>query len=196
MDFKSQVGQDEWVCASLNNKRGGYFIDVGACDGVWFSNTYVLEKELGWTGICVEPARTPFAELIQTRNCICVNKAVYDRTGMVKFHEYDGAVWKGHIDSMGYDIDCITLRDLIKEYDCPKIIDYISIDVEGLEYEILTGFPFEDYKARIWTVEHNDWTGEKKKKMREFMVSHGFKHLPDSEKSQGYFEDWFYLGGY
>ena len=56
MEFKSQVGQDAWVCRMLGNKTNGYFIYIGAHDGITLSNTYTLEKEFEWTGICVEPA--------------------------------------------------------------------------------------------------------------------------------------------
>jgi len=50
--YKSQAGQDEWVCKTLNNKVGGYFIDIGATNGFDLSNTYYLEKQLKWNGIC------------------------------------------------------------------------------------------------------------------------------------------------
>jgi FkbM family methyltransferase len=192
MEFKSQIGQDEWVCKMLNNKRDGYFLDIGANDGVWMSNTYYLEKKLGWIGICVEPALKPFSRLVNTRNCICVNKAVYNRTGIVSFHDYPEEQWRGHIDSNGRKVECITLQDLIKEYDCPKLIDYISIDVEGLEYEILTAFPFDEYTARLWTIEHNDdERGLKRDKIRDLMYQNGYSFV--TNRTSGLFEDWFYL---
>ena len=193
MEFKSQVGQDEWVCKMLNNKRNGYFLDIGACEGVYHSNTWYLEKELGWTGVCVEPAKVPFARLIGERNCSCVNKAVYNKAGVTLFHEYKNDLWRGHIDTVGYPIECITLTDLIKEFDVPKIIDYISINIEGLEYEILTGFPFKEYKSRLWSIEHNsDEKNEKRDKVRRFMAEHGYIYVPLEKRTCGYFEDWFY----
>ena len=193
MGFKSQIKQDEWVCEMLNNKHNGYFIDIGACDGVFFSNTWYLEKELDWTGICLEPAITPFLKLIKERNCICLNRAVYNKTGVVNFHEYEKDIWRGHIDTVGYKIDCISPIDLFKEFNVPKIIDYISIDVEGLEYEILTGFPFKEYKSRLWSIEHNsDEKNEKRDKVRRFMAEHGYIYVPLKKRTCGYFEDWFY----
>lgn len=202
MQFNSQIGQDKWVCQMLENKRNGYFIDIGACDGVTISNTYVLEKELGWTGICVEPARKPFAKLKAARNCICVNKAAYSTDGVVSFMEYPDDQYRGNITNIkAMDsgirtvIESITLDSLIYEYNSPRVIDYISIDVEGLEYEILTGFPFEYYFSLCWTIEHNDVEPfTKRNKVRELMALHGYTLYPEHLRKEGWFEDWFYYG--
>jgi hypothetical protein len=50
MHHFSQVGQDAWALGHFGAKRGGVFVDVGASDGVTGSNSYLLEKCLGWTG--------------------------------------------------------------------------------------------------------------------------------------------------
>jgi hypothetical protein len=50
-----QAGQDYWVIGEVfNERRGGYFVDIGAHDGVELSNTFLLEKRYGWTSVCVE----------------------------------------------------------------------------------------------------------------------------------------------
>ena len=59
----SQFGQDLKVLSYHNNKSNGYFIEIGAGDGVLESNTYLLEKKYGWNGICVDPAEYQFNEL-------------------------------------------------------------------------------------------------------------------------------------
>lgn len=51
----SQIGQDLFVLNHYNNKRNGYYVDIGSYDGVNFSNTYLLEKDYDWIGICIEP---------------------------------------------------------------------------------------------------------------------------------------------
>jgi hypothetical protein len=51
----SQIGQDLEVLRKYKNKYNGYFVDIGASDGIIYSNTYLLEKRYGWKGICVEP---------------------------------------------------------------------------------------------------------------------------------------------
>lgn len=68
--FYSQAGQDLWVLQTAGNK--GFFVDIGAHDGIESSNTYALEKH-GWTGICVEPNPVSFAALRNNRSCDCHN---------------------------------------------------------------------------------------------------------------------------
>ena len=62
-NFQSQVGQDEWVVSFFSSKGDGYFLDIGAHNGVDLSNTYYLEKELQWNGICVEADPYIFEDL-------------------------------------------------------------------------------------------------------------------------------------
>ena len=70
MEYKSQHKQDEFVVNYFKGKKNGVFVDIGAHDGITLSNTYVLEKELGWTGICVEPMDHEYKKLTECRNCI------------------------------------------------------------------------------------------------------------------------------
>jgi len=50
----SQLGQDLQVLSFYNNKKSGFYIEIGASDGIYLSNTYLLEQN-NWNGICVEP---------------------------------------------------------------------------------------------------------------------------------------------
>ena len=75
----SQLGQDILVDEYFGGKRGGVFVDIGAYDGVTFSNTLMLERERGWTGVCIEPLPDVFAELRQNRGCVCVQACIGDR---------------------------------------------------------------------------------------------------------------------
>ena len=54
MESYSQIGQDLWVQETLKNKKNGYFLDIGAHDGIYLSNTYLLEKNYNWNGLCIE----------------------------------------------------------------------------------------------------------------------------------------------
>ena len=47
----------------FKNKRDGFFLDIGANDGITLSNSYFFEKELGWKGICFEPLKNAFQKL-------------------------------------------------------------------------------------------------------------------------------------
>src|ERR1035437_3743843 len=81
----SQSAQDAFVISYFKNKRNGIFIDIGANDGVSLSNTYYLEKELGWTGICIEPISAIFEKLDKNRNCIKINGGISDKKSIEKF---------------------------------------------------------------------------------------------------------------
>ena len=89
--FKSQKGQDKWVILSvLPFKRNGFFLDLAAADGVTHSNTYVLEKFFGWSGICIEPNPDFLEELRRTRNCITDGSIISDRQETVTFRLDNG----------------------------------------------------------------------------------------------------------
>lgn len=88
MQSYSQHGQDTFVYEAFFKGRTepGTFVDVGAYDGVTFSNTLLFER-LGWMGVCVEPLPPAFSKLRSSRKAICVNCAVADRAGEAMFVE-------------------------------------------------------------------------------------------------------------
>jgi FkbM family methyltransferase len=198
--FRSQVGQDAWVCEKLNYKTEGYFIDIGSADGKWFSNTYYLENELRWTGICVEAFTRRYRSLVKNRRCICVNKAVHNEDGYVNFAKSDGIF--GVKENLQFGItkeikrpyEAITMATLLDTYKSPELIDYISIDTEGNDYNVILGFPFDRYRARLWTIEHNAYAdgGLLKEKIRRIMSDNGYKLVPNNAWAST-FEDWFEL---
>lgn len=171
----SQFGQDKWVCEYLNNKRNGYFLDIGAYDGVKLSNTYYMEKELGWNGILVEPQPDQFSKLTSVRKSHAEQACIVPKDGPVELilndmcsgvnAEYTDDDTKG-INSV-CSVNGITFDTLFKRYNTPKIIDYMSLDIEGGEYEVLKTFPFENYSIRVITVEHNAHLGKKNQIKRE-----------------------------
>jgi FkbM family methyltransferase len=208
--FTSQIGQDKWVLEKTHFKRGGYFLDIGAADGLYLSNTYILEKKYGWKGICVEPANK-IKDLRRNRRCIIENSCIYSKSGeLVEFQvdneisgikEYfDGAHKRNG--SIIY-VKTITLKDLLKKYNSPKVIDFLSIDTEGSEYEIIKNFPFKDYEVKLITIEHNAHSGKKEdiKKMADIfnlLTKNGFVREPHHNFSRAYgaegvidFEDWY-----
>ena len=79
--FKSQFGQDRYLLTLLRNKKHGFFIELGACDGILHSNTYYFEKKLGWKGITIEPNPLYWEDLNKNRNCGLSNKLCDDFSG-------------------------------------------------------------------------------------------------------------------
>ena len=154
----SQIGQDLEVLKFYNNKMNGFFIEIGASDGIEFSNTYLLEKEYNWRGICAEPIPKRFELLCKNRpNSLCYDNAVYNESNKeVVFdiaNNYDLlsgisnyiSCYKNEVNANKTQItvNTISLNDLLKKGNAPLFIDYLSLDTEGTEYEILHLFSFQ-----------------------------------------------------
>lgn len=192
-DFKSQVGQDKFVCEFFRYMKKGFFLDIGAYDGVELSNTHYLEKELDWEGICVEADAQLFSSLVKSRDCQCVNAAIYKEDGFVEFW---GQGVSGKIAAGGKLVQSLTLKTLLKRTNAPRVIEYISLDIEGGEMDALLGFPFDEYKVILWTIEHNSYEdgGILKAKIRGIMLSHGYEIIREDVANEGVvFEDWYVI---
>ena len=87
-----------------------------------------------------------------------------------------------------YPVVTISLGDLLNFYKAPREIDYLSIDTEGSEYEILSAFDFAKYKIKIITVEHN-WT-DNRKKIFDLLLSNGYQQVHDNAT---HCDDWYIL---
>lgn len=175
MKYKSQCGQDEWVCEFFNFKKDGFFLDVGAYDGVDLSNTYLLETELNWNGICCEANKSVFDRLINSRKCECVNIAVSDFNGQGGFINNE---MYGYLNPDSNNIVQVKTIDVIlKELNAPKNIDYFSLDIEGSEPNVLSKFPFDEYDVILISVEHNKYSqGDvNKNKIKDILFNNNFE---------------------
>ena len=177
-DFVSQIGQDKWIIEDVfKGKKNGFFLDFGAFDGVTISNTYVLEKDFGWRGICIEPS-TAFSRLQHNRKCICDPSCLADKEKSVLFLEksWDSGISehfnKGQGNG-GHEVRTTPLVSVLKKYNAPPVIDYCSIDVEGSEYNILKNFPFHQYIFLALTVEHNG-DNHLRNLLTELLTSNGY----------------------
>ena len=167
----SQLGQDLWVLEKTNYKKGGFFVEFGATDGVLLSNTYLLETQFDWNGICAEPNPDYYKKLEKNRKCIVSDTCIGAKTGeLVEFvlaNEYGGiadmALQGKHAEKVSpYQetgatvfMETMSLHDFLTANKAPKTIDYLSIDTEGSEFTILKQFPFREWDVRFLTVEHN-----------------------------------------
>ena len=89
--YHSQSNQDRYLNENyFNGKRCGFFVDVGAHDGVSISNTLFFERELGWKGICIEPIPDIFKSLSENRISLCINACAYNRNTVVEFKHISG----------------------------------------------------------------------------------------------------------
>ena len=177
--YTSQCGQDKYVNEHFfKNKKNGFFVDIGAHDGVSLSNTYFFEKELGWSGICVEPHPQRFKELALNRakKTICLPVAVANNTGVMKFLQVDGypEMLSGlfdfydprHIDRVDkeiasrggssnlIDIPTLPLSSILDKYHVSHI-DFMSVDTEGSELEVLKSIDFNVVTIDVIAIENN-----------------------------------------
>ena len=169
--YYSQLGQDKWVLEKLDYKRNGFFIEIGAYDGITLSNTYTLEKDFGWDGICAECNPEIIPQLIQNRKCAIEEKPVMHLNGIdASFYShakdrtlsalapagYATDMATGELFQAQYTLHTIDMDNLLKKHNAPIDIDYISVDTEGAELSIVSTFDFKKYNVSCWTVEHNN----------------------------------------
>lgn len=168
---KSQLQQDLWVAATSGFRRDGWFVEIGAGDGMFLSNTWLLEKQLGWKGVVCEPDKRAMARLKEHRNCATDSRAVAARDAKsVRFllaaegefstlhrYRYSDQHFESRrkVGARSARIATITLNQLLAEHQAPRVVDFISIDTEGSELEILTAFDFGKWRFKCICVEHN-----------------------------------------
>jgi len=185
---RSQLRQDLFVLHELGFKRGGYFVEFGAADGLAHSNTYLLETDFGWTGILAEPARVWQEALRQNRSCAIDSRCVWNSTGQaLEFREAPEpelsslkrtaeldhhAARRTGAGVHAYQVESVSLRDLLTRHGAPRVVDYLSIDTEGSEYEVLRAFDFEHGAPRVITCEHNGT--EQRETIHRLLQGHGY----------------------
>jgi FkbM family methyltransferase len=166
LNSPSQLNQDLFVLSLTKFKRSGFFVEVGATDGKFLSNTISLEKN-GWGGILFEPCKSWHPILTNNRSCQLDYRAVSDADNLkVLFSETSRPElstiasmkpnddwFQDRLTSKDYLVDTVTLANALVEYSAPKIIDYLSIDTEGSEYEVLLGCDFERTTFNAITIE-------------------------------------------
>ena len=171
---EAQLFQDIFALFIAKFKKGGVFVEIGTGDGKSISNTYFLEKQYGWSGLVVEPNPSFLSHLQQNRTCQISTDCVWDVSGRsVKFMctavpefsrlaslEADLHDPNRVMEYEVIDLVTLSLNDVLRQQKCPKVIDYLSLDVEGAEFDILQTFDFKQTTIKCLTVEHN-WSGSR-----------------------------------
>ena len=197
---KSQNGQDLFALLINEFKYEGCFIEIGATNGVALSNTYLLENEFNWTGLLVEPAKIWHKDLFVNRKCYISTKCVLNTSGdEVIFNETkkrslstidsysNNDDWSlSRVSGNKYKVETITLNDLITEFKLPEVIDFLSIDTEGSELDILSSVNFSRYRFRAITCEHNFTSN--REKIYNLLTSNGYQRVHEN-LSLG--DDWY-----
>jgi len=189
LNFSAQVAQDIIAYLFFKGKSDGFYIDIGANDGISGSTTFWAEQS-GWKGICVEPQKTIFERLKQLRKTATLyNFAISDKTQndieFITFPERDFrsgiavSMSESHIEEakklssmQKTTIDTITFGDMMKDFPDVKHIDFISIDTEGHELQVLHSIDFEKYSFGLITIET-----EPQSESVKYIRNKGYKEL-------------------
>lgn len=189
--YFSQYKQDKFFNEVIfANKKDGFFIDIGAHDGITINNSIFFERYLRWTGICIEPNPKVFKDLIKNRKSINLNVCVGNENKKVHFTQIEGhsemlsgitekyhekhleritnaILSKGGL-KIEIEVDMVKLDSIasLKE----KEIDFISIDTEGNEFDIIKSINFNELNIKSIVVENN----YKDNKIEEFLIPFGF----------------------
>jgi FkbM family methyltransferase len=195
LQFYSQYEQDRYVYENFfKDKKNGIFVDIGAHDGISLSNTYFFEKQMGWQGICIEPLPEIFERLKTNRNCLCIQGCIYDKADKVSFLRIHGypEMLSGIVDNYDprhldritrevksrggstevIEVTCYPLTQLLLDHGV-KHVDYLSVDTEGGEMDILKSIDFDKIDIEVIDVENN--YGEP---FQAFLESVGYKRSP------------------
>lgn len=197
---KSQLRQDLFVLSTLGFKKNGFFVEFGATNGIDLSNTYLLEKDFQWTGILAEPALCWHNQLKLNRNAKIETNCVWkDSVSSLTFTEVDVAELStinsfkdtdlhknARNNNTSYVVKTISLNDLLDKYNAPAVVDFLSIDTEGSEFDILNALNFEKYSFRVIACEHN--FTPMREKIYSLLTKHGYVRV-HTELSQ--FDDWY-----
>jgi FkbM family methyltransferase len=197
----SQYEQDLAVLRFYKMKKNGFYLDIGAFDGVKLSNTYLLEKDYDWKGICVEPLPSRYEELVKSRpNSICVNNACYSQSHLTvpffianNFEMLSGishCIDSFHVDEVNANkteilVKTMKLNDILEQHGAPRFIEYLSLDTEGSEFEILKAVDFSKYTFGIIHVEHN-YVEKNRSRIQQLLLANNYKYIRENHYDDCY----------
>ncbi|MDJ0698084.1 FkbM family methyltransferase [Mastigocoleus sp. MO_188.B34] len=197
----SQTGEDRIITSYLW-KNEGFYIDVGCNHPIHYSNTFILYRR-GWTGINIDANDkliSKYERLRKRDTNICA--VVSDQEKEVVFTEFDDSFvssintehvenWKKHRQVRNqHVVKSISLNTILEKYNAPKVIDLLSIDVEGHDFEVLSSLDLNIYRPRLIVVEiyQFDINNPSASKVYEHLTKHNYKMVSYAVMN-GYFLD-------
>lgn len=188
------------VAATLHGfKTDGYFVDLAANDAVTFSNSYTLEQQYGWRGLCIEPNPEYHIRLMQIRSCEVIAAAVSSREGQAFFEfgqqkhplgerfAYSHGVFgklTGRNTSSTTPVWTMPFARLLREHRTPRTIDFMSLDCEGNEDRVMETFPWETHIISVLSTEHP------KPSLKAKLAAHGYTAICTVGNTDTVFVHW------
>ena len=209
--YCSQIGQDYLIDQILlGSLETGFYVDVGAHDGITLSNTFFFESVRGWRGLCIEPNPNVHNQLVLNRNCITEQVAVGSHQGAVDFLVINGPDMLSGVQSsfnrrhrrrirreiqaangsqLVTRVPLRTLQSVLEKHQITEI-DLLSIDTEGSELQVLKGLNFKKTRVSCIIVERNFGSG----RIPEFLRKRGFIRIMSLAWDDIYIRDDLRLG--
>lgn len=190
-----QFNQDFYLYTEHFSKlrRRGIYVDLGSGHPWKSSNTFFMDKCLGWTGLCIDANRQYRDTVLRDRKCEVVSQCVSEHDGMkerfVFDTEYSGVQHSNKNNDawvrMGKQLSersvrCRSLAKLLDEYHI-RFIDYLSLDVQGHELYVLRGVDWGKTRIDVMSVGVTPTT---RQHIEEFLLPKGYvRHTPDLDES-------------
>lgn len=209
---KTQISKNKYFALNEIDKKiskylnydNGYYIELGANDGVSQSNTLFFELNRNWSGILIEPIKSKFNQCKKVRSCknfffntACVSsdynndtiELIYSNLRTITNDNKNQIKVENHLNNDDLNfyqkhekmlVKARTLNSILKEVNAPKIIDFLSIDTEGYEIEILKGLDFDNFSFNYILIETksfeilNNFLHQRKYKFLEKLSNHDY----------------------
>lgn len=182
IQYYSQVYQDYYLDQYVfHEKENGTFLDVGGNDPTYINNTYFFEKNRNWRGLAFEPMPKMNQRWKELRKVECIPAALGRREGEMNFLEYEADYNSGFAREVDFDgkikssykVKVLTLEKVLAQYKINHV-DFMSIDVEGAELDVLHGIDFNKVSIDYIVIENNKgWA--KERKIRKFLTDHNYE---------------------
>ncbi len=193
----AQFAEDRILAAIFGERADGCCVEVGANDGRTGSASYLFEKR-GWDCLLVEPIPSLAQEIRKHRACRVVNCAASSSAGEARFFVAEGAEAVSGLGLTPERMEWIrraggtikettvptaTLDSLLEEAGFTEL-EFVTIDVEGHELEVLEGFDLSRYRPRIVIIEDNSTAGNER--VARHMTDHGYVHFSRTGVNEWY----------
>ncbi|CAG0893468.1 unnamed protein product [Cyprideis torosa] len=172
----SANGQGRFIARIFGNKVNGTFLEAGGHNGLYLSNTYFLEKALGWCGLMVEPSRENFQRLASSGRNVwtsdaCVGDKPWPYVAPFSSHQGPSQMWQGafsglpkyvlqNTGSLGPESDriehpatCFPLHAFLEATAFSRNLDFLSLDLQGAEFAVLNAMDWSRVQVKVVMVE-------------------------------------------
>lgn len=212
----SQKAEDEMLLSFFNGLCGGTYMEMGALNGLSFSNSYVFNKAFGWKGLMVELVPSNYEKLVVNRpnEIATINAAVCSEPKVLHFYEKKGLgavngvwefaapdfrkrAWPNATLADTTEIQCRRLQDIIDEVmgestEAGVYFDFFSLDIEGAEIEALLSIDFDRVNFGVLVIEGQRFNPRKDYAVISILENHGYFFLENTKHNDWLMNKEFY----